>query len=270
MAETFLRKPIPGGDLDSWAPLNDNQLLRTLGLNSGYLYNDGGALKLSTGQIGMDDGTNKGTITIGAIKTISLAGLTDNLWAKVELSVGGSSVTTEITSMVGENNESLIPASVKAAYNGLKAGYYITATKRLIGFVFIRTSTTLGRIVNCENGKFGFQGIRISDHMIVSGAYTRKYYDTIKILTAAWNMDTGATYSFSYPFTGMVKSCIFKMEAIITQNGGAFTGYKYTLLLAGRVTAATGGIILERNAGSIFDAADFNAAVAEVDIEYET
>lgn len=134
MANRFLREPITGGDDGSWAPyLLALTEAGGIGALTAYLYNDGGALKLSAGRIGINDGTNKGVCEMDTVQTISLAGVSDSTWAKIEVSVSGTAVTVAATEILGATRPGRI-TNLVSSYNAEKGGVYITATKRCIGY----------------------------------------------------------------------------------------------------------------------------------------
>jgi hypothetical protein len=149
MAESFSRKPIPGGDLDAWATYNDTEHLRSYGINTAYLFSDAGTLKLSPGQIGINNGTLKGTITITANYSFSLVGLTASRWAQIELVVAGAVVTPSIASIAAGSDAKVLPTAFTGSYNGQKGGFYINATKRCIGLVWINAGGALEGIITC-------------------------------------------------------------------------------------------------------------------------
>jgi len=118
------------------------------GGNSCYLYDDSGALTLSLGFFGINDGVVRGSVEVTTAGAISLVGLTVSRWAKVEASVSGTSVTFEITSIAAASDPATLPTDFTAGYNGAKGGFYITATKRCIGVVWISAAGALKGIVN--------------------------------------------------------------------------------------------------------------------------
>ncbi len=153
MADTFYREPINHGDLNVYH--NYVMLQLRCGGRGGLsmeLYNNAGALELSPGYAGIDDGVTKGTIERTAVGALSIAGVSSGNWASIEASVAGSVVTWHVEDIAGATTKD-IPASVVAAYDYLKGGYYLVATRRLIGIAYKNADASLGIIVNCQNGK---------------------------------------------------------------------------------------------------------------------
>lgn len=164
MADTFFREPINGGDFNNYHDFVMRQLrCGGRGGLSMELYDNGGSLYLSAGYAGIDDGVTKGTIERTAAGALSIAGVSAGGWGKVEASVSGTSVTFAVSDET--------PANVIAAYDYMKAGYYLTPDKRVIGYFFKTAGGALGHIVNCESGKSGFKkcGGAIGDTMMFDG-----------------------------------------------------------------------------------------------------
>jgi hypothetical protein len=240
MANNFVALSVVGGSLNTWGTTL-NTLLQAGGIGAltAELYNDGGTLKLSMGKIGINNGvaTGIGVAIIDTITTISTAGMTAGLWHSVEMSVSGTAVTLTITPIVGANDESVIDAATKAAYDYEKTGYYLTASKRLIGVVFLRAALALGRIVNCESGKLGFKGIEIRNHYDKSNNLTIKYYDRYRANYTAWNMDNDASRTVTLPFV-ITKNPFINCS--IQQSGG---GPIYDLKESGATTYSASSFI---------------------------
>jgi hypothetical protein len=187
MADTFWREPINHSDSNVYHDYVMMQLrCGGRGALTAELYNNGGALNLSAGYIGIDDGVTKGTIERTAAGAISFAAITNSHWAKVEATVSGAIVTYTVTEMA-DADQWTIPATVKAAYNYLKVGYYIDADKRLIGIIYKTSGGTLGRIVNCESNRIGFKNISIIENN-TAGTITLKYIAKIQFDIGDWNM----------------------------------------------------------------------------------
>lgn len=190
MANTFYPKPVIGGSINVWGTYLD-MLVRAGGIGAltCELYNDSGALKLSKGKIGINDGTYEGVAVIDTITTIDTTGMTANNWHKIELSVSGASVTIAIAAIAAATDESVIDAATKAAYDYEKAGYYLTDTKRLLGVVYLRTALAPGRIVNCKSGKLGFKGIKIIDYYTSAYVISQVYLAKVIFEIGNWNMN---------------------------------------------------------------------------------
>lgn len=153
MANTFYREPLDGGDLDNWGRKDQEQPRRSIGEITCKLFDDSGALKLTIGRIGFDNGSNKGTAYIDTETTISLAGVSNSNWALIELSVSGTTPTIAATDLSGATDESQIYTTFTSFYDPEKGGFYVTATKRVIGLVYKDSGGSLSSILNCGNGE---------------------------------------------------------------------------------------------------------------------
>ena len=149
----FYRKPVIGGDENQWGPFNDAHILNGIGLNSCKLYDDAGTLKISKGRIGIDNGSVEGCTNIDTVTSISLAAVTNSNWAKIEMSVSGTVVTfaaSDINTGVDIAPE-IIPDTFKNAFDESKQGYYITATKRVVGLAWVNSNGNLAGVINANN-----------------------------------------------------------------------------------------------------------------------
>lgn len=201
---SYTREPTVAGDFAIWGNYLMAQVRRGgEGALSCELYNNSGSLYLSRGHIGINNGSGRGSIECTEAGSINTGGLTANCWAAIEVSVSGVVATLSITSIAGELDESFIPTSIKGSYNYEKQGYYLTATKRLIGIVFLRTALSTGRIVNCEGGKFGFKNIRIVEKHDASGALSLTYLDSVVQAIGDWNMDTSEEKTVTFPYVSL-------------------------------------------------------------------
>ncbi len=157
MADTFYREPTNHGDNNNY---HDYVMLQLrCGGRGGLtmeLYNSGGSLYLSAGYAGIDDGVTKGTVERTAAAALSIAGISVGTWCKVEVAVSGSAVTYTVLDIAGAVTEHTIPPTVVAAYDYRKAGYYLTASKRIIGLAYKTGAGNLGRIVNPNSNHSGF------------------------------------------------------------------------------------------------------------------
>lgn len=165
MANTFYREATDGGDNDVWANFELNQNRLALGAITSKLYNDSGTLKLSSGRIGIDNGSNKGSCVIDTITTISLASVSSGNWAKIEVSVSGTSVTIAAADIAAATDEAIIPSEFTGAYNGLKGGYYITSTKRCIGLAWKSGTGSLAGIINTIGNTDRFSNFTFNDEV---------------------------------------------------------------------------------------------------------
>jgi hypothetical protein len=87
---------------------------------------------------------------------LSIAGVSVGTWCKVEVSVSGSAVTYAVSDIAGAVTEQTIPPTVVAAYDYKKAGYYLSADKRIVGLAYKTLGGALGRIVNPNSNHSGF------------------------------------------------------------------------------------------------------------------
>lgn len=284
---TFTREPVTGGDLGAWAPYLIAQTRGGgLGALSLELYDNGGDLKMREGFAGINDGVVRGMIECTTDGTISTVGMTANNWHQVEMSVSGAAVTLSISAIAGETDESLIPATVKAAYNAAKQGYYMTASKRLVGVVFLRTALALGRVVNCENGKRGFRGI--TEKIQYDGANENiVYIDSLSYIFTI-NLDTVPATEYDFPyyvsnedvlsrihnFTASIMNNAGTQSYHLTANNTAAAGDVLPELSLGKITVSAGKkmhfVRPKVGAGGTFDAAGFNAAQMIVEVTFET
>jgi len=263
MANTFYRKPTIGGDVGAWGPYNDALNDASLGVLTGKLYNDAGALKVPVCKIGIDNGTNRGICDIDTVTTISLAGVSNSIWAAIEMSISGTAVTFTATDIAGATDPTIIPASVRAAFDGAKGGFYLTATKRCIGLAWKHTTGVLLAVVNFDGQKIWASEIGLHTGTI----HTQDAPGMGFLLSwSAWNMDTDALFTLTtdfYAFVSAQKEC----SALVYSNAGVINpitlfgnGADPTLLAGGIVNFSTIGAVLSRRAGGAFDAAGWNAA----------
>jgi len=152
MANTFHPFNPDGGNIGVWASPEHEILRLGLGACTPLLYLDGADLKLSQGRIGLDDGSQEGAVEIDTVTTLSVAALTVSLWARVEVSRTYTTPAITLTSIVGASDPAALPAGFTGAYDGAKQGYYVTATKRVIGLVWINAAGAVEGIVNVGAG----------------------------------------------------------------------------------------------------------------------
>lgn len=265
MANNFVALSVVGGSLNTWGTtLNTLIQAGGIGALTAELYNDSGTLKLSKGKVGINNGvaTGIGVCIIDTITTISTAGMTAGLWHAIEISVSGTAVTIEITPIVGASDESVIDAATKAAYDYEKTGYYLTASKRLIGVVFLRAALALGRIVNCESGKLGFKGIEIINYYS-GGVTTKKYVAKMRLNIGSWNMVATSAINLAYGFDITAFIEIQTAIVIIISDSGL---QAYPILYNGggafRFTSAS-SVNISRAAGGAFDNTSFDDPLVE-------
>ncbi len=266
----FTREPVNHGDAGVYHDYVMAQMRRGgEGGLSCELYNNAGALYLSKGSFGIYDSATpaRGACNVTTEGEIDKSGGTAGAWHAVEVSVSGTAGTPTITAIAGATDESTIPASVKAAYQYDKQGYYLTTSKRLLGIVFLRAALALGRIVNCESGGIGFKGIK---RRIVEG--TAYYIAEMIYSLGAWNMDTTGNLSVQLPFSitstniktwGSISATVAGVAVVTSINGyGGLSQYQ--------LNAGIPYLNLSREVAGIFDSATYNAATAYAGIEWET
>lgn len=267
MANYFWRKAVVGADNNAWAAFNDSWIRAAIGELSAELYNDAGTLKVTKGRAGINDGVTEGIAILDTIETPSLAAVSNGIWAKVEMTVAGTAVTIAAADIAGATDESTIPASVKAAYDYDKRGYYLTASKRLLGIVYKRTGGTVGRIVNCENGQFGFRGIEYIDYAISkTGIWTKKYIATLIFEIGDWNMDstTNLEIALNEYIVGLTKQQIRDVKIEIRDDSGTYFDWSQkgdastNSLFHQILTVLLTDLRLTRTIGGYFDNANYN------------
>ncbi len=290
----FTREPINHGDAGVYHDYVMAQMRRGgEGGLSCELYNSSGALYLSKGSFGIYDSATpaRGACNVTTEGEIDKSGGTAGLWHAVEVSVSGTAGTPTITAIAGATDESIIPASIKAAYQYDKQGYYITTSKRLLGIVFLRAALALGRIVNCESGKIGFKGIKIIESIDAAGTLSNKYIASLIQAIGDWDMDASSNVHLSMynntTFQDNVFSKILRIDTIIFGDvlGVAVHPLRKFLnavdpdLIAGGIqniskeSGGSGAIALARRTGGYFDNANYDSVAYNrgwVYIEYET
>jgi hypothetical protein len=201
MANTFFPEPVAGTLSGYWdtRELPQNRA-GSVGQLTSKLYDDSGILKLSVGLIGFDNSSRKGVIDVDTITSISLAGLTASRWAKIEMSVSGTTPTIEVTSIASATDPNTIPTELTGNYTQTKQGFYITSTKRLLGVVWIASGGTLDGIVNClaftesffgssQDGKYFYMKngnvIPQDGITVITANYTVDLYDKVIVLASA-------------------------------------------------------------------------------------
>ena len=168
MAETYTREALNGGDANLWATFEQAQNHIALGLITSRLYISVGALYISKGKVGIDNGSTKGVIDISADKSISVVGLTASCWAKIEIAITAGVPVFTILSIAGETNPAVLPASFTAAYDGVKGAFYIVGTLRCPGLVFINAAGVPTGILNQIGAMNGYSGYAVSNDAYVS------------------------------------------------------------------------------------------------------
>jgi hypothetical protein len=182
MANTFKIEPIDFGDSGVWGPKELAQNRPSLGAISCLLYDDGGTLKINKGQIGFDDGTNKGISVIDTITTISLASVSAGNWAKIEMAISLGAPVFTATDIAGATTAATIPTGFTGAWDYSKQGYYISATKRCIGLIWYTGGSVLSGVVNCIPMGQGYLGTSAGANVFLN--IKGVDFKTLDILTA--------------------------------------------------------------------------------------
>lgn len=272
MANRFIREPITGGDDNAWAPyLMALTEAGGIGGLTAYLYNDGGVLKLSKGFIGINDGTVKGVCVMDTVTTISLAGVTNELWAKIEVSISGTSVTVAAADIAAATDPATLPSTFKNAYDPEKGGFYIATDKRTIGLVWKNSSGVLLAVIRCDGSKNNWWAAQVGLH--TATIHTQKHSgDGMLIDIGTWNMNVSAGGSESKLVAhgiSVFNMAVRSMYAFIITDGGLsignldrFTNAADPKLLNGGFSGITStNIVLYCRTGGDFDSTSFNDAV---------
>lgn len=226
MANTFHRFPRPGGDLGVGAIYNEEQLNGVLGTLTGRLYNSGGVLYVPLCRIGIDDGSYKGIADIDTVTTVSLAGCSNSTWLKIEMSVSGTSVTFAAADIAGATDPTVIPATVRAAWNGRKGGYYLEATKRLVALAWLNSSGVLLAVVNFRDDEWWASQIGLHTGTINEQDFPQSGFS---INLGNWDMDATASISVT-PGFGVFGEAIGKVDGlIIPDDDSPLADLKYPL-----------------------------------------
>jgi|GEM_PF-7035957 len=163
MPITAIAQPTDGGDYNIWGPKQLAQNHLALGLNSTKLYISAGSLYLSPGMIGFYNGSQYYAVSNSAALAISVAGLTASCWAQIELQVPAGVPAIIITSIGGATSEANLPSAFTGSYVGIKGGRYLTATKRMIGIVWINAAGVPEGIINGVGGSDSYKGYSTSN-----------------------------------------------------------------------------------------------------------
>lgn len=159
MANKFYREAVKGSDTGVWADFELPQnRAGSIGQYTPYLYNDSGVLKLTKGRIGYDNSSNKGVIVIDTIPTILLTGVTNQNWAKIEVSVSGETPSFTAADISGATDPTTLPTGFTGAYDQDKQGFYIETTKRVIGLAWKDSGGNLVGIINVKPFVNGYIG----------------------------------------------------------------------------------------------------------------
>lgn len=275
MGNYFWRRPIEGGDENNWAYYNDAHIHSLTGLCTCKLYNDAGTLKISKGRIGIDDGTNKGISVIDTITTISLLPITNGNWAKIEMSVSGTSVTfTASDTDTGVDNDwDTLPPDFLSSFDNEKQGYYISVNKRCIGVIKLDGSGDLEGIINVRNCEEGYSGYSYyddgEDAQIIWNVHKDSFYAAGWAYYSGWNMDTDDAIILGFTLGNSLLDVIECNAMVISNNG------QHRININGQGALGQGGYVdihtssVGRVAGGWFDDATYNDADVYITWKYK-
>lgn len=150
MANKFWRRPIEGGDENTWAQYNDAHILNAIHYNNLSLYNNGGVLTVSQGRCGINDGTNEGVCIVDTVETVSINPITNGNWAEIYMTVSGSNISFTAINIAGATTENILPTAFLDSYDRNKGGYYINSTRRCIGIIWKTAGGLLSHIINSD------------------------------------------------------------------------------------------------------------------------
>lgn len=177
MANVFWRRPITGGDENSWAQYNDAHILDAIGQCSLKAYDNAGTLNISKGRCGINNGASEGVSIIDTVEVVDFSGIANSHWAVVYMTVSGAVPSFGITQRA-ETDSTVVPAAFTGAYDTEKDGYYIVAARRIIAMVWIGSTGGLDGIINVQSGQEGYNG-----YVYVDSGQTKKLM---------WNVTKGS------------------------------------------------------------------------------
>lgn len=164
MARNYIDEPIVGGDIGDWGDSELAQNRLALAINTIRFYDDGGDLKAYTGKCGLADSSKYGVCHNTAVYTVSLAGVTNGNWFKVEVERSGTSfnMTASDTDTGSDTDPGVLPANFLSSYDHEKGGFYFSTSKRTIALGWVNSGGTLEGIVQLGNG-YNIAGYTITD-----------------------------------------------------------------------------------------------------------
>jgi hypothetical protein len=267
MANIFRRFPEPGGDYDVGANYNQYQLESTLGLITSQLYNDSGNLTLKVGQIGIDNGLNKGVVKIDTEVVIDFSGVSNSNWAKIEMAVSGTAPVFTATDIAGATDPSEAPSEFKNAYDGEKGGFYIDSAKRCVGLIWVYPAIGILCIINvCPHinnywaSELGIDVATTSISMKQRGpgeGFTTDIGD--------WNMDSADGVSTGYNLLEFLKAVSHVKAMIINDDSDDIRPLDSwdpaDEAMNGGIDSIMGSsaVSLYRRAGGDFDSVDYDS-----------
>jgi len=220
---SFLREPIIGGDDNTWGTYLLAQFQATLGDLSCKLENVGGTLYINPGHFGIDDGTNRGIVTVPAAESISLAGTSNETWIAIECAVSGTAHTFTATDIAGATDPTLLPTDFRNSYDGEKGGFYITNNKRCIGLVWKNAGGVLLAVINTVGGREEWWASQIGLHTGTIHEQSGPGKGFV-IEIGNWNMNVTGGGSASVTVTnyfGVFYAALQRMNAIVRPDSGA-------------------------------------------------
>jgi len=256
LANSFVRQPVIGGDSGSYGPYAQQQFDAALGYMTSKLINNAGTLQVTAGRIGINDGVNLGLAVIPAATNISIAANSNSLWILITMTVAGTAVTFTAADVAGATDPTLLPSSVKSAYDGTKGGFYVSASARAIGLCW-KVGGVLLAVVNFKGAQW-----YASD---IGGNLQNGPGEGFVIKTTGLNMDTTAVFSIAHNL-GAFSVAIAHIRSAVTQGGG--TTNLDMINDAADPSLAMGGVYgwngvnfaLTRRTGGYFDSAGWNNA----------
>jgi len=152
MSRNFQREAIDGGDTGVWANPELTQNRLSLGILTIRCYDDSGTLKATIGKAGLQDNSINGICHNTAIETISIAGVTNGNWFKIEIQRNGSSFDflASDTNTAVDTDVNIFPSTITDAYDPEKGGIYDDSNYRVIAIGFKTGGGALDFVINCR------------------------------------------------------------------------------------------------------------------------
>jgi len=238
------------------------------GLYTNHLFDNAGVLTLTPGFIGINDGDIK-SFSIPSNVIINIAGITAGHWGIVELEDSGGTPIFSATELT-ETDPTAIPVTFKNSWVSAKSGFYITATKRIIGIFYNDATPALAGIVNVSNNSFGYSGkvfINTDQTEYYNIIKTKEYYSCrVEMQINNWNMEADIERNKSHVFG--VKYKDFRNISVLIRNDddtlllplNGFLNIADPFLLAGGIGSISSSTIsMKRRSGGVFDSTLYNS-----------
>jgi hypothetical protein len=280
MADKFWRFPIDGGDQGTWGPFNDAMNnAGAIGQYTSQLINNAGNLQVTRGLIGINDGTNEGVVEVGSVATVDISGVTSGIWAKIEMSVSGTTYTFTATDIAGATAPAALPSGFTDAYDTTKQGFYISSNKRTIGLAWKDSGGTLRGIINTSPFIDGYAGKVFLDtaetkelHYLVKLGVGRKW--AIYAL-GDWDMNTSTNVSITHILGSEWTKARTPSAVILNDALTAYYDINYLNsvgALGGGISVTNTSISVARVTGGFFDVVGFsttplNRGYAQLELE---